>query len=109
MQVTCTDQVSPVHGIHEIKSRRPCLQSLTLFDFSLFYFSLLLFFFFLLCFIFKKLVLSLKTDLLKKMLWLVEEGLDGGYIDDIGNLEDSSRLEFIDEECENLITWCRTY
>ena len=46
MQVTCTDQVSPVHGIHEIKSRRPCLQSLTLFDFSLFYFSLLFFFFF---------------------------------------------------------------
>ena len=54
-------------------------------------------------------MLSLKTDLQKKMLWLVEEGLDGGYIDDIGHLEDSSRLEFIDEECENLITWWRTY
>ena len=54
-------------------------------------------------------MLSLKTDLQKKMLWLVEEGLDGDYIDDIGNLEDSSRLEFIDEECENLITWWRTY
>ena len=82
------------------------------FDFVWFFFILfffIIFFFFLLCFIFKKLVLSLKTDLLKKMLWLVEEGLDGGYIDDIGNLEDSSRLEFIDEECENLITWCRTY
>ena len=74
------------------------------FDFVWFFF-----FFFLLCFIFKKLVLSLKTDLQKKMLWLVEEGLDGDYIDDIGNLEDSSRLEFIDEECENLITWWRTY
>ena len=31
-----------------------------------------------------------------------EEGLDGIDIDDIGNLEDSSRLVFIDEECENL-------
>ena len=34
---------------------------------------------------------------------IIEEGLDGIDIDDIGNLEDSQRLLFIDEECENLI------
>ena len=34
---------------------------------------------------------------------IVEEGLDDIYIDDIGNLEDSPGLVFIDEECENLI------
>ena len=34
---------------------------------------------------------------------IVKEGLDGRHIDDIGNLEDSPRLVFIDEEYENLI------
>ena len=34
---------------------------------------------------------------------IVEEGLDRVDIDDVGNLEDSLRLLFIDEECENLI------
>ena len=31
------------------------------------------------------------------------EGLDGNDMDDIGNLEDSPRLKFIDEECGNLV------
>ena len=30
---------------------------------------------------------------------IVEEGIDGIDIDEIGNLEDSPRLVFIDEEC----------
>ena len=34
---------------------------------------------------------------------IVEEGLDDIDIDDIGNLEDSPGLVFIDEECDNLI------
>ena len=34
---------------------------------------------------------------------IVEEGQDDIYIDDIGNLQDSPGLVFIDEECENLI------
>ena len=34
---------------------------------------------------------------------IVEEGLDDIDIDDIGSLEDSRWLVFIDEECENLI------
>ena len=34
---------------------------------------------------------------------IIEEGLNGIDIDDIGNLEDSPRLVFVDEECENLI------
>ena len=34
---------------------------------------------------------------------IVEEELDGIDIYDIGNLEDSPRLAFIKEECENLI------
>ena len=33
---------------------------------------------------------------------IVEEGQDDIYIDDIGNLQDSPGLVFIDEECENL-------
>ena len=33
----------------------------------------------------------------------VEEELDCIDIDDIGKLEDSPRLGFIDEECENVI------
>ena len=34
---------------------------------------------------------------------MVEEELDCIDIDDIGNLEDSPKLVFIDEECGNLI------
>ena len=34
---------------------------------------------------------------------MIEEGLNGIDIDNIGNLEGSSWLMFIDEECENLI------
>ena len=34
---------------------------------------------------------------------MIEEGLNGVDIDNIGNLEGSSWLMFIDEECENLI------
>ena len=43
-----------------------------------------------------------KVNLLKKNV-IDEEELDGIDIDDIGNLEDSLRLVFIDEECGNLI------
>ena len=43
-----------------------------------------------------------KVNLLKKNV-IDEEELDGIDIDGIGNLEDSLRLLFIDEECGNLI------
>ena len=43
----------------------------------------------------------LKATLRKKMI--VEEDLDCIDTDDIGNLEDSPRFVFIDEECGNLI------
>ena len=43
----------------------------------------------------------LKATLRKKMI--VEEDLDYIDTDDFGNLEDSPRLVFIDEECGNLI------
>ena len=43
-----------------------------------------------------------KVNLLKKNV-IDEEELDGIDIDGIGNLEDSLRLVFIDEECGNLI------
>ena len=43
-----------------------------------------------------------KVNLLKKNV-IDEEELDGINIDGIGNLEDSLRLVFIDEECGNLI------
>ena len=36
---------------------------------------------------------------------MVEEELDCIDIDDIGNLEDSPKLVFIDEECGNLIVF----
>ena len=34
---------------------------------------------------------------------MLEEELDGIDIDETGNLEDSPRLMFIDEECGNLL------
>ena len=46
---------------------------------------------------------SLKKATLQKKNVIVEEELDCIDIDDIGNLVDSPRLEFIDEECGNLI------
>ena len=52
------------------------------------------------CFAFLVLI-SLKKQLFKNVI--VEEELDCIDIDDIGNLEDSPRLVFINEECGNLI------
>ena len=43
-----------------------------------------------------------KADLREKNV-IVEEELDCINIDAIGNLENSPRFVFIDEECENLI------
>ena len=47
-------------------------------------------------------VLLNKATLQKKNV-IAEEELDYIDIDDIGNLEDSLRLVFIDEKCENLM------
>ena len=44
-----------------------------------------------------------KSNPSKKKNVIVEEETDCIDIDDIRNLEDSPKLEFIDEECENLI------
>ena len=51
--------------------------------------------------IFKNITVSLKKKCLKNVI--VEEELDCIDIDYTGNLEDSPRLVFIDEECGNLI------
>ena len=52
----------------------------------------------------KKITVSFKKATVQKNFVIVEEELDGGIdTDDIGNLEDSPRFKFIDEECENLI------
>ena len=51
----------------------------------------------------KKITVIFKKATLQKNFVIVEEGLDGIDTDDIGNLEDSPRFVFIDEECENLI------
>ena len=50
----------------------------------------------------KKITVIFKKATLQKNFVIVEEGLDGIDTDDIGNLEDSPRFVFIDEECENL-------
>ena len=60
-------------------------------------FSLLLLF----QFYFQKTRAFIEEGNLSEKVAIVEEGLDD--IDDIENLEDSPRLVFIDEECENLI------
>ena len=52
--------------------------------------------------IFKNITVSLKSNSSEKNV-IVEEELDCIDIDDIGNLEDSPRLAFINEECGNLI------
>ena len=44
-----------------------------------------------------------KSSPSEKNIVIVEEKLDYIDIDDIGNLDDSSILVFIDEECGNLI------
>ena len=54
--------------------------------------------------IFKNITVSLKKkQLFKKKKVIVAEELDCIDRDDVGNLEDSSRLVFTDEECGNLI------
>ena len=45
----------------------------------------------------------MKKATFPKKVVLAEQELDGTDIDDIGNLENSPRLVFIDEECGNLI------
>ena len=50
-----------------------------------------------------KITVSFKKTTLQKNVVIVEEELDGTDIDQAGNLEDSPRFAFIDEECENLI------
>ena len=47
-----------------------------------------------------KITVSFKKTTLQKKFFIVEEELDGT---EAGNLEDSPRFAFIDEECENLI------
>ena len=54
-------------------------------------------------FYFQKIRAFMRGDNPSEKVVIIEEGLDGIDIDDIGNLEDSPRLVFIDEECENLI------
>ena len=56
--------------------------------------------------IFKKTCVFIEEYNPSEKVVIVEEGLDGIDIDDIvdiANLEDSPRLAFIDEECENLM------
>ena len=48
-------------------------------------------------------MVSLKKATLQKKNVIVGEALDCTDIADIGNLEDSPRFGFIDEECGNLI------
>ena len=67
--------------MYGIKSRRLRSQNLTCFAFLV--------------------LISLKNQLFKNVI--VEEELDCIDIDDIGNLEDSPRVVFINEECGNLI------
>ena len=53
-------------------------------------------------FYFQKTCAFIEEDNHSEKVAIVEEGLDGIDIDDIGNLEDLPRLVFNDEECENL-------
>ena len=59
------------------------------------------------CFIclvyFQKTRAFIEEDNPSEKVVIVEEGLDGIDIDDIGNSEDPPMLVFIDEESENLI------
>ena len=51
----------------------------------------------------RKITVSFKKATFQENFVIVEEELVGIDTDDIGNLEDSPRFVFIDEECENLI------
>ena len=73
--------------MYEIKSRRLPSQILTCFFSG---------------FIFKEITISLTKATLQKENVIVEE-LDCIYIEDTENLQDSTRLVFIDEECGNFI------
>ena len=53
--------------------------------------------------IFKNITVSLKKSTSSEKNVIVGEELNCIDIDDIGNLEDSPRLVFINEECGNLI------
>ena len=56
--------------------------------------------------IFKKTCVFIEEDNPSEKAVIVEEGVDGIDINDIvdiANLEDSPRLVFIDEECENFM------
>ena len=53
--------------------------------------------------IFKNITVLLKTSNSTEKNVIVGEELNCIDIDDIGNLEDSPRLVFIDEECGNLV------
>ena len=77
--------------MYEIKPRRLSSQMLTCFIFLVLFSK-------------KKITLSFKkTTYQKNSLELRKnQELDGINIDDIGNLQDLPRLEFIDEEYENL-------
>ena len=53
--------------------------------------------------IFKNITVSLKKSKSSEKIVIVEEELDCIDTDDIGNLEDSPRLVFINEECGNFM------
>ena len=69
------------------------IKETTFANIDLFYFS---------NFIFKKITISFKKVTFQKKM-LVQEKLDYIDIDDIGNIVDSPKLVFTDEECGNLI------
>ena len=54
-------------------------------------------------FLFKKNHGFIQEGIASEKVVIVEEEVDGADIDDIVNLENPSKLEFIDEECGNLI------
>ena len=53
--------------------------------------------------IFKNITVSLKKSKSSEKIVIVEEELDCIDTDDIGHLEDSPRLVFINEECGNFM------
>ena len=70
------------------------MEETTFTEFDLFHFS---------SFFFQKTGAFFEEDNPSEKNVIVEEELDGIDIDEIRNLEDSPRLVFIDEECENLV------
>ena len=75
-------------NMYEIKSKRLRLQILTCFIFLV---------------LFSKKITFIEKSYPSERNVIIEEELDCFDIDDIGNLEDSPRLAFIDVECGNLI------